>query len=227
VLDIGAAYGETCLEALRRGATDYTANDIEPRHLKILARRVAEDLPSKLPNLKLISGGIPHPKFNDFIPTSSLDAVLLDSILHFLDPVQVTEALHQIFSWLKPGGKVFALMGTINLAVFKSEVRESLERDVKTFVETVKTQGQIDPKDIPGFTSNVSEDFDFSICPKETLEAQFNFSDGRFFRFHLETAKYLFETAGFIIEEIVYTPINTFPYKLNGRERVAVFAKKP
>ena len=115
-------------------------------------------------------------------------------------------------------------MGTINLGVFKSEVRESLEQEVKTFVETVKTQGQIDPKDIPGYTNNVLEDLDFSICPKETLKAHYNFP--KFFRFHLETAKYLFETAGFIIEEIVYTPINTFPYKLNGREWVDAFAKK-
>lgn len=35
VLDIGAAYGEACLEALKRGATDYTVNDIEEKHLKI------------------------------------------------------------------------------------------------------------------------------------------------------------------------------------------------
>jgi hypothetical protein len=115
-------------------------------------------------------------------------------------------------------------MGTIYLAGFKPEVRENLEQDVKTFVETVKTQGQIDPKDIPGYTSNVLEDLDFSICPKETLEAHYNFR--KFFRFHLETAKYLFETAGFIIEEIVYRPLNTFPFKLDGREYAAVFAKK-
>lgn len=35
-MDIGAAYGEVCLEALKRGSTDCTAIDIEQRHLKIL-----------------------------------------------------------------------------------------------------------------------------------------------------------------------------------------------
>ena len=36
VLEIGAAYGEVCMEALRLGATDYTAVDLEENHLKIL-----------------------------------------------------------------------------------------------------------------------------------------------------------------------------------------------
>jgi O-methyltransferase involved in polyketide biosynthesis len=46
-LDVGAAYGVATLEALKRGA-HVIANDVEPRHLELLSRRVPEAWKARL-----------------------------------------------------------------------------------------------------------------------------------------------------------------------------------
>lgn len=59
VVDVGAAYGLLCLEALRRGASNITAVEMDRRHLLILARQVAEQMPEKLGSLRLVHGAFP------------------------------------------------------------------------------------------------------------------------------------------------------------------------
>uniref|UniRef100_A0A914EBV7 Methyltransferase domain-containing protein n=1 Tax=Acrobeloides nanus TaxID=290746 RepID=A0A914EBV7_9BILA len=86
VLDIGAAFGEVAMEALRKGAMDYTAIDLDEKHLKILARRVYEEMPEKMSCLKLIHGGIPN---GSLFKENEFDAILADSVLHFLNAEQI------------------------------------------------------------------------------------------------------------------------------------------
>lgn len=38
VLEIGVAYGNVCMEAIKSGCTNYTAVDLDERHVKILGK---------------------------------------------------------------------------------------------------------------------------------------------------------------------------------------------
>jgi len=79
VLEIGAGYGLACLEALKQGAENYTANELDERHLKILARRVKELNEEYLSRICLISGSFPTEiRMNG----KSFDAILIARVLH-------------------------------------------------------------------------------------------------------------------------------------------------
>ncbi len=105
VLDIGAAYGVASIPALKTGAY-VIANDIDMRHLEILKQNTPK---SCLKRLELKPGKIPgEVRF----PENSLGAVLASGVLHFLQGEELIEAIHQIHSWLKPGGKIFFASST-------------------------------------------------------------------------------------------------------------------
>jgi len=100
VLDIGTAYGFVALEALKRGA-HVIANDLDSRHLEDLNRRVPKN------DLKRISYAVGRvPGEVEFSP-NSLGAVLASGVLHYLSPLDFSLAIHNITTWLKPGGKFF------------------------------------------------------------------------------------------------------------------------
>lgn len=101
-LDVGAAYGVATLAALERGAR-VIANDVEPRHLAILKRRV----PSRLkPQLRLLPGAFPG---GFALAPESLGAALLGRMLHFLPAREIECGIRFLHRWLAPGGKVFAV----------------------------------------------------------------------------------------------------------------------
>jgi len=100
VLDIGTAYGFVALEALKRGAC-VIANDLEPRHLEDLHKRVPK---SDLNRISYAVGQVPREV--TFSP-NSLGAVLASGVLHYLSPSEFSLAIVNIASWLKPGGKFF------------------------------------------------------------------------------------------------------------------------
>ena len=106
VLEIGAAYGLACIEALKLEAQDYTVNDLDPRHLKILALQVKQLDEKYLSKIHLISGEFPGTlKF-----TKEYDAILIARVLHFMKPDEVIRTLEQAYKILKPGGRIYAVM---------------------------------------------------------------------------------------------------------------------
>lgn len=104
-LDVGAAYGVATLAALEAGGT-VIANDLEPRHLEILASRVPDALRSRL---TLKPGAFPA---DLALADGSLGCVLLARMLHFLDGPTLARGLDDVFRWLAPGGQVYGVAVT-------------------------------------------------------------------------------------------------------------------
>ncbi len=102
VLDVGAAYGIATLAALSAGAS-VIANDIEPRHLEILGRRVPQ---AQRTRLRLLPGAFPEAL--DLEP-ESVGAALLGRMLHFLPGPSIERGIGALRRWLVPGGKAFAV----------------------------------------------------------------------------------------------------------------------
>ncbi len=111
VADIGAAFGVAALAALERGAA-VIANDIDPRHLDVISRKVP---PSHRGRLTLLPGAFPD---GVELPRASLGAVLLARVLHFLDGPQLERSAGRLYDSLAAGGKVFAV---VDASVFLDE----------------------------------------------------------------------------------------------------------
>lgn len=115
-------------------------------------------------------------------------------------------------------------MGTYYVSTIRENVRFNFDKE---FEELIKTSNISDASTFPGFMENVSRYRNYDHCSKEDLEKKYHRNEaGSYFAFTKETATYLFKNAGFNIDECLYMPINTFPYKLDGREWIAVIAEK-
>ena len=104
VLDIGCAFGIATIAALEAGGR-VTACDLDPRHLKILTENTPEALRSRL---TCVTGQLPDID----LPEESYDAILCSRVLHFLDGSAVDASLHNMYRWLKPGGRLYLVADT-------------------------------------------------------------------------------------------------------------------
>ncbi len=103
-LDIGCAYGVATLAALEAGAR-IVACDIEPRHLEILAQRVPAEAQ---PRFRSRPGALPDIDF----PAAGFRAILAARVLHFLDGPQIETTVRKMYTWLKPGGRLYLVADT-------------------------------------------------------------------------------------------------------------------
>lgn len=106
-------------------------------------------------------------------------------------------------------------MGTFYVTIYRQEAQQRLENDIDTFLSS-----KLDPKFVPGSnrldnTRDLIQDFSSSDIPMN------------FFSFHEKTARFFFEKAGFEVEEVYYTTIDGVNFAKDGREYVAVVARKP
>ena len=104
VLDIGCAFGIATIAALEAGGS-VTACDLDPRHLKILTENTPEALRSRL---TCVTGQLP----NIDLPKEAYDAILCSRVLHFLDGSAIDASVRNMFSWLKPGGRLYLVADT-------------------------------------------------------------------------------------------------------------------
>jgi len=208
VLEIGSAYGLACIEALNKGAKDYTANDLDIRHLKILAKTLKATDSSFLTNLKLIHGSILD-KLN--LPSSYYDAILIARVLHFMKPDELQCALKALYKTLKPGGKIYGVMLTPYVKGFRSFIPE-FERRVK------------ENESFPGYVEDLLEIVDKSFIPEKMIEQM----KKHFLFFDTGTARRAFEQNGFIIEGCKYTAFTyASDWQLDGKENIGIIAQKP
>lgn len=209
VLDIGATYGLTCQEALQAGCEDYTAIDLDERHLKILAKNSADIDPAYLNHLKLVSGSFPA-EIN--LPTNHYDAVLMARVLQFMTPHEITESLTKAYDSLKPGASIYAVLLTPYVKGYASFIPEFQKR-LDAGIE------------FPGFVEN-KLDYTDKTVPPQTRHSE---PTGHICFFDTKTAQKVFEKAGFIVEKSEYSPLayKSDSWKLDGREYVILIAKKP
>lgn len=209
VIDIGTTYGLTCQNALKAGCKDYTAIDLDERHLKILAKNVAEMNPTYLNHLKLISGSFPS-EIN--LPLNHYDAILMARVLQFMTPQEISAALTKAYDYLKPGASIYAVLLTPYVEGYASFIPEFNKR--------------LDAGDeFPGFVENKIDYIDKTIPPLN----RHSDPTGHICFFNTKTAQRIFEKAGFIVEKSEYSPLayKSDSWKLDGREYVVLIAKKP
>jgi SAM-dependent methyltransferase len=104
VLDIGAGFGCATVAALDAGAT-VIANDIDDLQLQALAQGISL---SRRRQLSLLSGRFPEL----VLSAKSLGAINAARVLHFLTGAEIEKGVREMYDWLLPGGKVFALAQT-------------------------------------------------------------------------------------------------------------------
>ena len=209
VLEIGAGYGLACLEALQKGAENYTVNDMDARHLKILALNLKKLNPDYLKNIHLMCGSFPD-ELNLLLNT--YDAILMARVLHFMTPDQLKWALKTAYERLKPGGKIYAVMLSPYVRGYKSFIPE--------FENRIRLKH---PN--PGYVENLLDFADKTLIPASALKNM----EKTFFFFDKFTAETYFKAAGFDIETNLEMPLAYASkiWQLDGRENIGVIAKKP
>jgi SAM-dependent methyltransferase len=209
VLEIGAGYGLACNEALKLGAEHYTANDLDVRHLKILARDIKEINPDYLANITLIAGEFPNKV--EFL-SQRYDAILIARVLHFMTPDKVMTTLKAIYKILKPGGRVYAVMLSLYVRGYTSFIPE-FERRIQS------------KSPFPGYVENLADFADKTIISEKALKNM----EKSFLFFDVRAAQCCFEGAGFKVETTLEMPLayKSQIWQLNGRENIEVIAQKP
>ncbi|MBW8848037.1 MAG: amino acid adenylation domain-containing protein [Burkholderiales bacterium] len=174
VLDLGCAYGVATIAALECGAR-VMAVDMAQAHLDILAQRVSDEARCRL---SLMQGVLPD---IDFEP-GRFAAIHASRVLHFLRPQDVQLTLRKMFSWLKPGGRIFLSSDSPYFGYWAAKATEYEQR---------KRQG--DPW--PGFIDDVQAHFP----PADVMGGpnQINALDPDVFTRECEAAGFVVERADF------------------------------
>lgn len=217
VLEIGGAYGSVMLEALRRdSSTIYHLNDLDERHLSIAAFRLQEKIDHReicmegLENVRFISGDITGPSWNIKKP---YDAILMARVIHFLTPTQINQALTNLYTSLKSGGRVFIIAMTPYVNRYKPFISE-YERRLKT------------GNDYPGFVENLRPYVNKAVTTPNQINS---ISDGHFMFLDDVVLSKLFSKSGFKVLESKLMPLSykSDSWTLDGRENVILIAEKP
>jgi len=200
ILDIGAGYGTISLEVLKQASCPVIAEDIGTENLLVLRNRAEL---KDLDRLFLNSNRFPD-RLN--LPSSSLGAVAICQVLHFLKGEEIDLGLKKIYDWLVPGGKLFI----VTCSPYVSNLRE--------FIQTYEDRWS-NGAPWPGLV----EDFR-SLTPSlyGNLPIFLHVIDER-------PMKAALARAGFELEEITFIDRReTIPILgLDGRESIGVIAVKP
>jgi SAM-dependent methyltransferase len=106
VIEMGCAYGNLVIEALKNGVRKIIACDMESQHLDAL-KEIEGTFPDRL---QIRQGTFPE----DFdFRENSIAAIHASHIFEYLNGDDLTIGLSKFYNWLKPGGKVFLLCYTI------------------------------------------------------------------------------------------------------------------
>ena len=198
-LDIGAAYGVATLAALNNGAR-VIANDIDARHLEILADRAPK---TDRIRLDLVPGAFPD---GLELPADSLGSILICRVMHFFNGPTLERAAAKLHDWLAKGGKIFIVAETPYLKNFAA---------FTPTYEARRAAGAL----WPGFIDDV-----MAIAPERgaSLPPQMHLLDP-------EVLSRVFTHAGFVVEKAATFARPDFPedIQLDGRESVGLIARKP
>lgn len=198
-LEIGAAYGNVTLEALKAGAT-IIANDLDGRHLQILKESIEPSVESRL---TLMPGKFPE-EIN--LESQSIAAIFASRVFHFFPPEEFERALKKAFDILTLSGKIFITCETPYLGGY--------EKFIPLF-ERRKREGW----EWPGLIEDVSL---YNPTRGRLLPKFMHFFDE-------DTLVRLVLRYGFLIEKVGTFSRQDFPsdLQLDGRESVGIIAVRP
>jgi len=107
-VEVGAAYGVTCIAAVKKGAT-VIANDLDARHLEILRSQLSDEEQSRV---LTVTGSFPHALQ---LADNSISSICIANVLHFFDGPSIDEALAQSYRMLIPGGRLFVCIVYVDM----------------------------------------------------------------------------------------------------------------
>lgn len=217
LLEIGGAYGNVMLEALRHDPkTVYHLNDLDQRHLSIAAFRLQEKIEQRhicldgLENVRFIYGDITQSTWEVKQP---YDAILMARVIHFLSPQQIKNALSNLYKSLKPGGRIYIIALSPYVKPYELFIPE-YERRLKK------------GSPYPGFVQNLKKYVKQGANPQNQLKT---ISGGQFMFMDTIVLPRLFKAAGFKIIECEFKPLSysSATWELDGRENVILVAERP
>lgn len=151
LLDIGAAFGTASLQALSQGATVF-CNDIDYCNLAVVKKRHLKSHSFKEHSISgdddkliLVPGSFPDELSG--LPKNFFDGILICRVLHFFTSSVIEKSLSQLFTNLKPGGKLFIVCETPYL--------KNWQQFVPLQHET--TQSAVLPQFVPWVTKEILE----------------------------------------------------------------------
>uniref|UniRef100_A0A915KY69 Methyltransferase domain-containing protein n=1 Tax=Romanomermis culicivorax TaxID=13658 RepID=A0A915KY69_ROMCU len=216
VLEIGCAYGLICMEALESGVRDYVANDVDEGHLKILARKVMDDMPQRAEHLTLLHGSFPESTKS--FSNGTFDAILVDNVLHFFTETQIKLAFKEFKRLLKPGGKLFGAATTAYIGMVRKDFIETYERKVSAFLSNPTNLP------VPGFIARTWDAMDRARFSDEELQSV-PITRGHSFVFDQRIVAILLSEEKFVILVNEYETLDQKPWSYDGRERLVFIAQ--
>lgn len=199
LLEVGAAFGNATLPALRAGAT-VIANDLSASELGVLASAApAEDrkrlvlLPARFPEQVRLG-------------EASLSGVLAALVLHFLDGPAVELAFRNVQSWLEPGAAFYVAVMTPSLSFYR-QLRPEYERRARA---GERWPGLFDPR---------------TVAPpdwKDRLPSMVHL-------FEADVLRRCAEEAGFSVERLDYYCYQRMAdrHRTDGHEFLSLIARRP
>ncbi len=199
LLEIGAAYGNATLPALKAGST-VVANDLSSPELQVLANAAP---PEDRRRLVLLPAKYPD---DVQLAESSLSGILAAQVFHFFDGPTVDRAFQKAFRMLEPGGSLFVLVMTPSLSYYRG-FRERFEERLK---HGERWPGIFDPKEV------ATPDWKDRLPPMVHL-------------FEKPILQRCAQESGFVIDHLEYFCFEHFPekHRTDGREYVSLAAHKP
>lgn len=208
VADIGCAFGNTVVAAIKEGAKTVIAGDMEPQHLEAVRVQLSENEQANL----VTKLGV-FPSGFDF-QRNSLSAIHASHLFEYLTGDEVEQAISTCYDWLESGGKFFLLTYTIYIfelvnKKFELEFKRRCEQGIKW----------------PGYLVDIGE---FSSLP----EKRESIVPKTLHFYELSSLVNALKTAGFIIELANYLDGKSngaYPETLHesGRECLGIIAIKP
>jgi len=238
VLELGAAYGLVCSEAIRRGLPaicHYVVNDLDKRHLLIFARRLAEEFPLQVAELEgrlsLLHGEFPSSRVVELLMQSGegqFDAVLSTHFLGWLKPDALVKAFEVVGRLLKPGGVLCIRGSTPYMGYVRQEVRDAIDRQSAEYAQSPCIK-------MP--TAGFIPDFRQALPDRDDIDVEavmHEIPTGHYFTITAPLVKKLAEDNGMRIERSEYVsdrfnedaPDLWNGWALDGRERLVVIARK-
>lgn len=120
LLEIGAGFGQLSLEALK-GGSHVIINDMDSRHLDLTRKNLP---PVFRDHAEFKKGYFPS---DLSFPPESLDAIFC-RVFQFLSGREIKQGLQKMYSWLKPGGRLYVIVPTIYMKGVPNDILQSFQR---------------------------------------------------------------------------------------------------
>lgn len=125
VLEIGCAYGIKSSQIIQTGAF-LVANDLDEKHIEIMKNAFGffSEKNPQFSNINFIVGNVLELNLEDY-GNKKFDAILIESVLHFMTPEEIRITLRKLHEFLGENGKLFITVSSPFLKYFSVPYEEN------------------------------------------------------------------------------------------------------